>query len=190
MIASPRINLFAQVIKKYAHAKIKRKKISQICVMVSGLMCLLTFVVYAIQIRLQSQIDETRREQQVIENQIQAQLVKQVDLGILAVRLDKISSALKSEVDYVKRRDELQNLFTSMDIETGIITLSLSKGTAYSAILQFASRDDVLTFLKVIETDPFQKQIRLMSIRGLRVKRTSGAGDSPEDTIAIEGNFL
>ncbi len=189
MSITKRINFFVPVVAKQADAKYRMKKIVHICIWLCAAMSVLTFLVYALQYRLNADIESLRQQTIETQNQYTQRIANQKKLSIISSRLKTIIAAEKTDIDFRTKQNRLTELMDLIATPKVVTSLTFDTKGIFTATLTFASKSDMKSFVAEVEQADFQRQIKLMTVSDLTFNVIESK-DSSEAQMTINGEFL
>ncbi len=184
-----KINFFIPVAAKQADAKQRMRKIIHISILVCVIMAIITFLVYALQLKLNSDIDTLTLQTKDMQDQYTLQLANQTKLSIINTRLKTIINAEKTDIDFLAKQQKLENLMSSISTPKTINSLFFSPKGEFTAKIGFRSKADMKSFIAELEGQDFQNKVKLLTVSNFSFNLVANKdADNPE--INITGEFL
>ncbi len=167
MSMQKRINFFVPVAAKQADAKHRMQKIIHICIWISVAMSLITFLIYTLQLKLNSDIDTITSRTKEVQDAYALQLANQTKLSIINTRLKTIITAEKTDLDFLTKKQKFENILNTTSTPKTVSTLSFTQKGEFTATLDFSSKAQMKSFIAELESQQFQNKVKLLTVGNL-----------------------
>lgn len=189
MSMQKRINFFVPVAAKQADAKHRMQKIIHICIWVSVVMSVITFLIYTLQLKLSSDIDATTSQTKEVQEKYAQQLANQTKLSIINTRLKTIITAEKTDLDFFTKKQKLDMLLGSIQTPKAISTLSFTQKGEFTATLDFSSKAQMKSCIAELESQSFQSKVKLLTVGNVTFNLVESK-DAEAPQLNISGELL
>ncbi|MFO0703554.1 MAG: hypothetical protein U0525_02400 [Patescibacteria group bacterium] len=185
------INLFANPLKKSKRGVEYLRKIRIVALILSFFSFLALLVVFVVQATLTSNMSQVEKEKSFVEEEINQQLERQISNHLVGMRIQTIEAANKKDISYASKEATLRRILTESDVDAEITSLSIPNLTDFTAKLLFPSKNELLNFVRVSETQEFSDKFALVRISNFSVSdEASPSGELEDRTMTIIGQFL
>lgn len=189
MSMQKRINFFVPVAAKQADAKHRMQKIIHICIWISVTMSVITFLIYTLQLKLNSDIDSITAQTKDVEAKYAQQLANQTKLSIINTRLKAIITAEKTDIDFLGKKQKFDSVMGSLATPKTVTTLFFTQKGEFTATLEFTSKAQMKALIAELESEQFQSKVKVLTVGNVTFNLIESK-DAEAPQLNINGELL
>jgi hypothetical protein len=182
-----RLNLFYVSLEMTRQREARMRKVRIISVSVA-VVCLVGILgVFYYQTTLHAQIDEVRRQKDLVNQKIDSAYATQLEYTAIATRVRHIVKLRKTEVKYMEQFAKVRRFLDEQGVRARIENFSTPDYQNFKFDLYFTDQNDLIQFVKAVEGGRFNATFKTLKLSGFTI---STKPSSVPPSITVAGVFL
>lgn len=182
------INLFGGPLRSVNRRARIAAQIRYISVLVSIILFGIVFGLHLYRSKLIGDIHIVHEQEDIVEQAISQEVLRQKDLANIVVRIRKINEANSRDVQYASKSAVINDLFSELGVNPQQEEISLPNTTDFRLRLLFATDDELLSFIRLMESQEVRTKLKQYSIGTFKLSVATASGSLVP--IDFSGTFL